>query len=212
MTPLAWLTSYATTGMSHRGHRRACKERGCGLAWRSLVGFSMLGAFQMSCIVAPPPDSDEAIKTPPWLDLAAAVPSVYEVNHRSKIGEGTYLEHLTVGVRSEDAGDRLVALLYENWNSENEEHVRTHYRNPSTFSDTTRSISVPWDYSASDHVGCWQLTLLVTHFLNVDWEGKDPKPILYEDVALASWMFNIGDDPPGTVKLSDCPTNSGGGS
>jgi hypothetical protein len=168
----------------------------------------MLGMLPVSgCLVPPPPESGEPAKMAPVLDLLSANPSVNGVNVLFR--DETQQRPITIRFRSEDAGERVVGLLFVNWNSDQiQSRVAKRVVEPSTFDDTERDIALTWDYSL-ESAGCKQLTLVVTHFQNVDWERD--VPIDLEHVAIAVWTFNIIDDPADPTPLSSCPIAPGGG-
>jgi hypothetical protein len=194
----------AVTPMSHRIRADAPDEPSACLARRSLRSVSMaLALLAAGCIVADPPNSTDPAKTPPLLMLGEADPPVVQVRQLWTSATPPQVQ-INVPVRSEDAGDRLAALLFVDWNAGSTDDARLAESvpvAPSTFDDTGRMISVTWDYSEQPP-GCRQLTLLVTHLANYDWFHQtyfNPA-----DVAIATWFFNI-DDLGGTNTLSGCP-------
>lgn len=195
--------------MSHREPGWERDARSWGLARRSLLYGSMAVALLAAgCVVADPPPFSDPAKTPPVLSLGEANPPVYQIQPLSLTSE-TKLVLINVPVRSEDAGDDLVALLFVNWNVASNETASpiAKAREPaSTFNDTGRSIEMVWDYQKTTP-GCWQLTMLVTHESNYDWiRSSYGNPA---DIAIATWFFNVEDDPPGTNPLSGCPKPAG---
>jgi hypothetical protein len=199
----------AVTPMSHRVVACEPDQGSARLARRSLTALSMAFALLAAgCIVADPPNSSDPEKTPPLLLLGQADPPVFQVMSLSTKDGSTSLP-INVPVRSEDAGDELIALLFVDWNvdSNAKEPVAKARVAPSTFDDANRMISATWDYSGAPS-GCNQLTMLVTHSTNYDWI-----PSTYAnpaDVAIATWFFNVNDEPRGTNPLSWCPSSAGG--
>jgi len=166
----------------------------------------VLALLAAGCIVADPPDSSDPEKTPPLLLLGQADPPVYQVKGLST-KDGSPPLQINVPVRSEDAGDQLLALLFVNWNMGLEDSaVAKVLVGPSTFDDTDRMISAVWDYTEIPTRGCTQLAMLVTHYTNYDWIHS--AYINPSDVAIATWFFNVDDEPLGTNPLSGCPSPS----
>src|SRR5690349_20710558 len=77
------------------------------LACRSLLlGFVSL--FAPSCIVADPPEYSSAVQRAPELDLYNASPAILKILEVT----ANQVVPINVPVRSEDAGEQLVALLF----------------------------------------------------------------------------------------------------
>ncbi len=160
------------------------------------------------CIVADPPAYEERAKTSPMLDLSMADPPITEVIAVDTTAARTIVP-FNIPVRSEDAGDELMALFYLSFGQEDQTpQYRITEEPASTFDDANRVISLEWDYHQMDR-GCHQLTLVVTHRANFDlekWLPTDPA-----DVALATWWVNVDDDPAQPNRFSDCPSHNNGG-
>src|SRR4029434_5135890 len=93
-------------------HLRAAKcleVAGICLA-RGSLGIILLMSVQ-GCIVADPPVFEEPERTPPFLDLAAADPPIFEILQQGPADQ----VRINVPFRSEDAGDRLQAVLFLNY-------------------------------------------------------------------------------------------------
>jgi hypothetical protein len=154
------------------------------------------------CVVADPPDYGRTDQTPPLLLLGLADPNVHEVLHKKK-GESVPFK---VPVRSEDAGDDLFAQLFLNYKLEGEDNPRFTRVRASTFDDQEREVRITWNVPARQ--GCQQLSLVVTHFSNLD-EGN--LPIRAADTAIATWWINIDDvddpvlDPENASWMGKCP-------
>jgi hypothetical protein len=209
MTPLG-SRAPAVTPMSHRVLACARAEGSARLARRSLTAVSMAFALLAAgCIVADPPDSSDPEKTPPVLLLGQADPSVYQLQVLSKSSGETTRVPINVPVRSEDAGDPLIAALYLNWDTPGQESTfvqGTQRRlEASTFDDTGRSVATEWDYHAA--TGCKQLTLIVTHETNFDWLGSSY--VNPADIAIAVWFFYIRAGQSDTNDVTSCPNSSG---
>lgn len=199
----------AATGMSYRRPGRTDASRRRVLARLSLMLGTMLSVFTMvGCLVAPPPESGEPEKRRPELDLIGAIPSINGVHPLPF--DPTPQTSISVKVRSEDAGEDLLAVFYLNWNVPSaERQLQPRKQIPaSVWDDTERFITYTWSYG-EESSGCKVLTMLVTHEDN--WSRLSDRPIADSDVALASWTFNLGDDPNDPTTLRSCPTPAGGG-
>jgi hypothetical protein len=166
------------------------------------MAFALLAA---GCLVADPPNSTDPEKTPPLLLLGQADPPVYVVTKLSTKSPTPRIP-ISVPVRSEDSGDRLHFDFYVDWNGADQDIIEGRYVDPSTFSDTSRSIDTEWAYGSLTNAGCKQVTLVVTHASN--FVATYPTPVYTNpaDFAIATWFFNVDDDPIGTNTLSGCPT------
>ena len=198
------------TPVSHSRRPQCDKPRHCRLARRSLLWGLVAGALNMTgCILAEPPPYQAPEQTAPWLDLATAVPSVYQVLPLSTASDTQQLR-FNVPVRSEDAGDELFFAFFLNWNTDEEiGPVGKGKVEASTPDKQDRAIITVWDYSGVMLApGCSHLTLMVTHLAN--WDITRDAPYDWGDVAVATWTLNVDDAPPGTNTLSDCPRSLGG--
>jgi hypothetical protein len=108
-------------------------------------------------------------------------------------------------VQSEDAGDDLVAALYLNYDFEGQQLIEFVPVDASTLADLSRRIRINGRPN-SDHSGCRQVTLQVTH--NSNRSREDGRILDPRDVALATWWANVEGD--GEISLDDCPSNTGG--
>jgi hypothetical protein len=165
-----------------------------GLAW-----FSMLPG----CLIEDPPPYAEPQKTPPWLDLRRAVPFIDQV----LVNKSGDTVQFNVPVRSEDAGDLVLASLLVDYKGEGsiKERVITVEVEPSTFDDMDRAIVFPWTIpNFKDREGCHRLTLMVTHASNVSFEDF-PEPFDKTDLAVAVWWINIDTEAEASSQLLECP-------
>jgi hypothetical protein len=149
------------------------------------------------CIVADPPVFEQPERTPPFLDLAAANPSIFEILRQGP----SDLVLINVPVRSEDAGQRLQAVLFLNYQMPTEDPQNTNYLDPSTFSDRGREIKMSWTVPSVPKSTCQRLTLQVTHADNLDDQSELRDK---SDVGLATWWVDIQvDDLP--ADFTQCP-------
>jgi len=153
------------------------------------------------CIVADPPVFEQPEKTPPFLDLAAANPPISAILQQGPADPVL----INVPFRSEDAGERLQAVLFLNYQTPTEDPQKTNYLDPGTFSER-REIKMEWIVPSVPDSTCEQLTLQVTHVDNLIGasELKDKS-----DVALATWWVDIQiNDTP--AEFATCPRIGGG--
>lgn len=154
------------------------------------------------CIVAPPAEFDEPEKTVPVLDLTQASPPVYTVVNLV----APMVEPLTISVpvRSEDAGDNLYGVLYQDYDFARGRALRIDEVPASTFEDASRSITVDWDYSGLSD-GCYQLALLAVHRTDFDVETSRPRDSADVQYALATWWVNLQTPGAPAPLLTSCP-------
>jgi hypothetical protein len=164
------------------------------LAWLSL-GSLLMVIPASGCVVADPPDYGRTDQTPPLLLLALANPNLHEV---IPARSGDPLS-VSVPVRSEDAGDPLVAQLFTNYKLAQQGLLQFREVDASTFADLEREIRIT--ASVPSRRGCQQLSLVVTHKSNLDDANL---PIRAADTAIATWWVNV-DDQDDTNSLSACP-------
>ena len=163
------------------------------------------------CLAADPPTFEEPLKTPPFLLAQTASPAVTTpIVAFSNSGRDSV--ELRVKVRSEDAGDRLVAKLVYDYPPGIDLNVSASFP-AGKLGDTGRVLSlklgtndVPLDQSKSPPepwTGCLQVSMLVTHEGNlvIDDQLKvtfaDP-----DDLGVITWWFNIP-DPSGAASTLD---------
>lgn len=159
------------------------------------------------CLVAEPPEYQAPAQTPPILDLFRADPPLRQVLARP------YDEpiNFNVPVRSEDAGDPLLATVHLDWGfpeaAPQNENIEI---SASTFDDQTRVITFDWEAKQQVSEGCHQLTLLVFHKSNLDFARQ--RSLDTDDQAIATWWLNVL-GPNNTVPrtLQNCPPVSGSG-
>lgn len=197
----------AATAVSHPAAPRSTRCRGFFRLACGSLSLTVMALAQVGCIVAGPPDYKDPKQTPPL--LFNADPVVGQIVAKAP-GEPL---PISVNVRSEDAGDSLIAALYLDYGLSTQQFQKgTDVTLPaSTFDDVNRKISFTWTVP-NIAAGCRPITLLVTHLQNTSILG----PKNADDVALATWWLNVDDQtdaqhPNGTNTLAQCPTLAGGG-
>jgi hypothetical protein len=154
------------------------------------------------CVVSDPPEYGVARQTPPFLDLGQAEPQVFVLREVPSGDQQTF----KVGVRSEDAGDELLAQLYLDYLISEPPPLLNFVRvPPSTFDDTSRKIEIP--FLVPNRPGCHQVSMVVTHSSNL---GPTNKPIVPSDVGIATWWVSIDEDDQDPSLVRDCPSQLGG--
>jgi hypothetical protein len=175
------------------------------LARRSLLTIWAAGALA-GCLVAEPPPHPNPEQTPPVIDLNRTFPLVTQITLLRQGERQTF----SAAVRSEDQGEKLIGLLFLDYSLRNPERfLQFGEARPSTFDDTSRRLGISWQVPPSER-DCHQVTMLITHAGNLDYQTGIPQPILDSDVALATWWVNII-DPNATnagdpYDLENCPT------
>jgi hypothetical protein len=161
-----------------------------------------------ACLVADPPQYDEPQRTPPFLDLVAAIPSPNRLIVRER--RVNSLIRFDVPVRSEDNGELLFYALHRNYSFETNSNDLERGRIPAgAFDDLGRSINFEWTIEQNIEPGCHQLTLLVAHASNWQVEESRPDPINgIGDTAMATWWLNLDPQPDAPDSLLDCPNAS----
>lgn len=177
----------------------AAFRRARALARTSLFSVGM-GSLLAGCLVAEPPNPSNPERTPPMIDFRNTFPLVTQITSVS------VFQDFSVGFRSEDRGDKIVGILYENYSLDKERFVATTERPASTFDDTDRTITIRWDVP-EDLDGCQQVTMLVTHRENVNF-STPPEVISPADVALAAWWLHANPKPERPNDFGVCPKPS----
>ena len=198
--------TFSEPGVTPLSHLKAPKSGGSSVV-RALARLSlcslMMALVAAGCVVPDPPEYGVARQTPPFLNLGTS--GVFGLKEYDT-GEGATV---SVGVRSEDAGEDLLAQLFLNYSVGGptiNPPINFAFVSASTFDDESRQIDIP--FSAPSNAGCYQMTLLVTHYTNV-LPTKQPKD--FKDVGIASWWISVVDpDDPQSVLLSACPKAGAG--
>lgn len=156
----------------------------------------------VSCVVSDPAEYGVAKQTPPFLNANKASPSVL---HTRLMGSGETLI-VNVPLRSEDAGDELLAQLFLDRGVTGKQQLLSFRDIPPGKLEEKRTISITAPIQ-TDKPGCHAVSLVVTHKANLT---EDNQPKDDNDTAILTWWVNVDDD--GTNLLGDCPVSGGGGS
>jgi hypothetical protein len=162
-----------------------------------LVGFGLASLFSTGCLVAEAPEYGPPRKTAPAIDMLSVDPPPFAVLQLRR----PVVQPISLRIRSEDAGDGLVAFLYLDYLSSS--HPDRDFIRAWPFPPATRELSMQWQVNEDITDGCHQLTLFLTHESNYDiGENTYKSP---NDVDSITWWMNV--DPaedPNT--LVGCPT------
>ena len=179
---------------------------------RGSLSLLLMTPMAPGCLVSDPPLQEAPERTAPMLDLVRAQPLVTEVIVRDisdNLATNDRIE-FSVPLRSEDAGEVVWYNLYSDYTFKGAKSLGVqNTMAPSTFDDTSRSITFGWtpDDSLSD--GCHQLTLLASHASTWDTGAFRPDPVLSQgDVALATWWLNLNPPSDNPFTLPNCPNRA----
>jgi hypothetical protein len=158
------------------------------------------------CLAADQPTFEEPGKTPPFLLAQTAKPDV------TKPVDDFYDEkvntvNLSVEVRSEDAGDPLVAKLVFNFTGDEPRELhRDGTFLPGTLAETKRELKLVLDRSSLPlgWTGCQQVSMLVTHQSNTYIDNGPQFTDLREDIGVITWWFDIPDPSGLPSRLNPC--------
>jgi len=183
-----------TTGLSYlaRGTGRA-RVRFLGLARRSLAAVFMSLAAA-GCLYPDLPAYETPEQTPPI--LFAPLPPATEI---LSVVSGEVV-NINVKLRSEDAGEGLMGVLYLNYQVQGRDKWRVGFTlvSPGSFEDE-RTVAIDWLVPERSQAGsCEQLTLLVTHLSNLE----NNEPVDDADVSTITWWVSINGVQ---LPISQCP-------
>ena len=202
MLPLSSVPRFATR-LSYRGWF-GFVPRGLFSALARLSLMAVTASMSSGCLIEDPPPYTQPAKTPPRLDLVRAFPSPDQVIVRET---GDVIE-FSIPVVSEDAGDRLQAVLQLDMGSPKEDDFVTSTKVPaSTLDDMSRTLLLQYEVELADAPGCHRFTVLVSHESNF---GDGPEVEDPTDLAEAHWMANLNPETDGAT-LVNCPLASSGG-
>jgi hypothetical protein len=172
------------------------------LAWHSLLAASTM-LVASSCILAPPPEYRDPVRSRPLLEVYKAVPSITDIVVWST---GMMAIPFTIPVRSEDAGQDLIAYLVIDYGTGvATEKTLSSQRVPASTYDQSRPLQFSWLPNTSP--GCHVISLVVAHFdsfLLKDQFHLDPAKA-GDDAAIVSWWANINPLNDAANTLANCP-------
>jgi hypothetical protein len=170
------------------------------------------------CVVPDPEKFPEPKRGAPVLQTERASPTLDEIKRVVIPSQETF----SVPFRSEDAGERPVALLYLDLNTPGERFLGSDaFQQPSTFDDPEiRTFSVTANFEGgcgnrdvddtTKEACCHRATMLVTHESNlVRLDGGPPKPDPSRsvgDLATVVWWLAVAEQGREPYLLGRCPT------
>jgi hypothetical protein len=205
----------ARTALSHPSRTTTANSRHlCKMARRSqgsVLVAALLSLASLSgtgCIVAEPPDYGPAQRSP--IFMYNPFPNPYSLQVLKQASTGTPPVSTTVRfgatVRSEDAGEQIVALCYFDYNHAGSSYIFPKVLPPLTLEDE-RQIAFDITPSRDLGVGCHTITIIVMHYSswNQDAAKFDGPP---DDLAQETWFVSVDDGPDGSIKVQDCPLST----
>lgn len=164
-----------------------------------------------ACLVSPPPEFEDPRPTRPNVNQPLVVPKQSEVLILSEGDRPSF----TVPFSSEDAGDDIRWFLWLNYGLDGMRLLEKNRLPPgggllpvhgAPQGPPDRELTFSWLVGSDIPSNCQQLTLIVTHDSNVDW--NEDLPIDKSLVAELTWWMNIDAPLDGQQTLSNCPTSS----
>jgi hypothetical protein len=167
-----------------------------------LARLSLLPLFVCSlssCLVDDPPPYAAPKQTPARLDYVGATPLL------NQIIVANYLDNLKFSVPfvSEDAGQKVTAMLLLDYTGSPEIPLASVELPPSTLDDDKRAIVITYGVQSTVAPGCHRFTLRVSHTANFD-VSNSASVFNTEDLAEAYWWANIAVDAASANTLKDC--------
>ncbi len=187
-------------------HRSLVRTR---LSWGGMLALALAGHVP-GCLFSPPPQVRDPQPERPNININQVVPPVYQVLNAQH--NGPEIE-LTIPFTSVDAGERVLALTWVNWNLEGQQvHPQPGVLPPSSSVAGTgmggagaveRSFNISWRPSTTVPSGCNQLTVFITHIGNTDLSRL--QPIDFDKASVVTWWVNLDALPGEGQTLIDCP-------
>jgi hypothetical protein len=162
-----------------------------------------------SCVVADPPQYSDPVRTRPELSVYSALPAVSLVVVVPIPSTPTF----KVPIRSEDAGETLLANFWLDYGSANPKFINSQFIPPSTYNDTTdRSITFPWTNVSTDDAGCHTFSMVVAHVSSFPMNPQELDVTRgAQDAALITWWVNVNPPTDSLYNLINCPFPRGAG-
>lgn len=201
-----------TTSLSHP---MADRRRSCGHLsrvarrshWLSVMPALLAAPGLTGCIIPEAPEYGAPPQTPVFVEADSIFPNPTSLQHYQNVN-GTQAD-FRMTVRSEDAGEQLISVLYLDYKHKNGHYIDHKNYKPLTF-DKERVIS--WTHGFFDPtIGqgpeCHSFTVTVFHDNEQSWDSDTNTQIgTPPDMASVTWFASFNDD--GTGLLADCPSAS----
>jgi hypothetical protein len=153
-----------------------------------LFGLGLASLLSTGCLVAEAPEYGPPRKTTPVINLQRLVPTPFAI---LKLDSATASTGFSVPIKSEDAGEQLVAALFVDSEVEADRDW--------AFPPATRNLTFRWEPRGISP-GCHLLKLIVTH---ADNYNSSTDRHISEDVATVTWWMNFDAEDP--LILENCP-------
>ena len=161
-----------------------------------LFGLGLASLLSTGCLVAEAPEYGPPRQTTPVVNLHELDPTPFKI---LVIDPMVPTQTFTVPIRSEDAGEQIVAALFLD-----PEYDRINeWIFPPATSSAQRNLSFQWQPRGISK-GCHLLTLLVTHEGNYDFSADFFREA--GDVATVTWWMDVEPDSNAPNTLVGCPT------
>ena len=157
-----------------------------------------------ACLVADAPTYGPPQKIPPVIKFDEVVPPP----NRQLVKMDSTSLRLDVPLRSEDAGDDLLGVLWLDCCEEPRAKYFDQLELPASSFDQQRVFQMVWQPDERVVKGCHALSLLLMHTESFDSNSQSnlPKAGAWSDVAVVTWWVNyLPDDPSVAV---NCPTSA----
>lgn len=165
-----------------------------------VVAVLSVGAFSPGCLIAPPDPLEEPQRIPPRALVESADPLVTQIVQSSSTGAQT---EFRVKFVSDDLGEFVIGRLFVNYPNGGPP-LGFAQLVPGT-SDSVRTMSIAWTQRREIPVGCYTVTLTITHAEN--YSREDYKPIDNDKTAFVTWWV-AHDIEPQSVNLDECSSDA----
>lgn len=162
-----------------------------------------VGVLAPGCLIPAPDELTEPERIPPRSLVGDAVPKLTAI---VKTWSSSDIDPTEFNVEfvSDDQGESVIGRLFLNYP----------YRlapigfaevPPGTIESGPRQMRIAWTESRNIPVGCYTVTLTITHAEN--YSRQDFKPIDNDKTAFITWWVAHDVDSPQLVTLDECPSS-----
>jgi hypothetical protein len=200
-----------TTALSHpeapfgRGKQRNALARS-SQALLSVLLLATAGALSSTgCLIAEAPDYGEPRRTTPMIDHESIEPDPWFV---VEVTPELPVPPFQMTVRSEDAGEGLLAVPVLNYGIPDRQEVLFAFEAPARAADQPKTVRVEIPLAELLPLGCHTVTVLVMHTSSFDYTTGLPRDVVSDgDVASVTWWVQATTPPDGPEK--PCPKSTG---